>query len=155
MARTVQLLRHDAYCPIKLSYEDWNQGSWEPIRFENFVIVMMIIIITIIIAKAIYLTNRPQFSMVYTLRGACLHDTGATFALTQVHSGSLSWLYICLHNTTMPAQVTPASVHPGRCSTARISLRYKISQQYHLNAKQPLAAVWNRSAGGLEQVAHA
>ena len=28
MARTVQLLRHDAYCPIKLSNQGWNQGSW-------------------------------------------------------------------------------------------------------------------------------
>ena len=33
------------------------------------------------------------------LRG-CLHDTGATFAPGRVHSGSLSWLYICLHDTT-------------------------------------------------------
>ena len=30
----------------------------------------------------------------------CLHDTGATFAPERVHSGSLSWLYICLHDTT-------------------------------------------------------
>ena len=28
MALTVQLLRHDAYCPIKLSNWGWNQGSW-------------------------------------------------------------------------------------------------------------------------------
>ena len=34
-----------------------------------------------------------------SLRG-CLHDTGATFAPEWVHSGSLSWLYICLHDTT-------------------------------------------------------
>ena len=33
------------------------------------------------------------------LRG-CLHDTGATFAPRRVHSGSLSWLYIYLHDTT-------------------------------------------------------
>ena len=33
------------------------------------------------------------------LRG-CLHDTGATFAPERVHSGCLSWLYICLHDTT-------------------------------------------------------
>ena len=36
----------------------------------------------------------------------CLHDTGATFAPERVHSGVLSWLYICLHETTtkcMPA----------------------------------------------------
>ena len=39
----------------------------------------------------------------------CLHDTGATFASERVHSGSLSWLYICLHDTTtnsMLARVT-------------------------------------------------
>jgi len=29
-----------------------------------------------------------------------LHDTGTTFAPERVHSGSLSWLYICLHDTT-------------------------------------------------------
>ena len=39
MARTVQLLGYDVYCPITLS---------QPIRFENFVIVMKIIIIIII-----------------------------------------------------------------------------------------------------------
>ena len=33
------------------------------------------------------------------IRG-CLHDTGATFAPRRAHSGSLSWLYICLHDTT-------------------------------------------------------
>ena len=41
----------------------------------------------------------------------CLHDTGATFAPERVHSGSLSRLYICLHDTTtnfMLARVIPA-----------------------------------------------
>ena len=28
-----------------------------------------------------------------------LHDTRATFAPARVHSGSLSWLYICVHNS--------------------------------------------------------
>ena len=68
------------------------------------------------------------------LRG-CLHDTGATFAPERVHSGSLSWLYICLHDTTtnfMLARVTPARVHPGSRTGARISLRYEISQRYHV-----------------------
>ena len=32
------------------------------------------------------------------LRG-CLHETGVTFAPARVHFGSLSWLYICLHDT--------------------------------------------------------
>ena len=35
----------------------------------------------------------------FRLRG-CLHDTGASFTPKRVHSGSLSWLYICLHDTT-------------------------------------------------------
>ena len=43
---------------------------------------------------------KPQWERrTLTLRG-CLHDTGATFAPERVHSGSLSWLYICLHDTT-------------------------------------------------------
>ena len=33
-----------------------------------------------------------------SVRG-CLHDTGATFIPARVHSGSLLWLCICLHNT--------------------------------------------------------
>ena len=36
--------------------------------------------------------------MVCRVRG-CLHDTRATFAPGRVHSGSLSLLYICLHDT--------------------------------------------------------
>ena len=90
------------------------------------------------------------------LRG-CLHDTGVTFALQRVHSGSLSWLYICLHDTTtnvMPARATLAWVHPGSCAGARISLRYEISQRYHVNARLPPVSVWNRCAGRLEWVAH-
>ena len=48
-------------------------------------------------------TNHKSETMTFLkfcfLRG-CLHDTGATFAPRRVHSGSLSWLYICLHDTT-------------------------------------------------------
>ena len=40
-----------------------------------------------------------------------LHDTGATFAAEWVHSGSLSWLYICLHDTT--AKCHAGASHPG------------------------------------------
>ena len=85
-----------------------------------------------------------------SLRG-CLHDTGATFAPAWVHSGSLSWLYICLHDTT--TKCNAGVNHPGCCTGARISLRYEISQRYHVNAKR--ISVWNRSAGRLERVAHA
>ena len=38
-----------------------------------------------------------QYKIVECVR-RCLHDTGATFAPERVHSGSLSWLYICLHD---------------------------------------------------------
>ena len=79
---------------------------------------------------------------------AWLHDTGATFAPTRVHSGSLSWLYICLHDTTTTCNA--GASYPGVNSFRR--LRYE-SQRYHVNAKRPPASVWNRSAGGLEQVA--
>ena len=91
------------------------------------------------------------------LRG-CLHDTGATFASERVLSGSLSWLYIWLHDTTtnvMPVRVTPAWVHPRSCTRERISLRYEISQLYHVNSKRPPVSVSNRSASRLERVAYA
>ena len=55
----------------------------------------------------------------------------------------------------MPARVTPAWVDHGSCTGARISLRYKISELYHVNAKRPPVSVWSRSAGRLERVAHA
>ena len=79
---------------------------------------------------------------------AWLHDTGATFAPARVHSGSLSWLYICLHDTTTTCHA--GASYPGVNSSRR--LRYE-SQRYHVNAKRPPVSVWNRSAGGLEQVA--
>ena len=85
------------------------------------------------------------------LRG-CLDDNRVTFAWARVHSCSLSGLYICLHDTpqnVMLAWVTPAWAYPGCCTRARISL------WYHVNSKQPLVLVWNRSAGRLEWVAHA
>ena len=53
------------------------------------------------------------------LRG-CLHDTGATFAPGQVHSGSLSWLYICLHDTTTKCHA--GASRPG-VSSPRLSHR--------------------------------
>ena len=53
--------------------------------------------------------NLPVF-FTRILRG-CLHDTGATFAPQRVHSGSLSWLYICLHDTTTNCHA--GASHPG------------------------------------------
>ena len=50
----------------------------------------------------------------------CLHDTGATFAPERVHSGSLSWFYICLHDTTTKCHA--GASHP-RVSSPRFLYR--------------------------------
>ena len=67
------------------------------------------------------LTNRREKCkcMVVFLRG-CLHDTGATFAPRRVHSGSLSWLYVCLHDTATKSYASAS--HPG-VSSLRLSHR--------------------------------
>ena len=44
------------------------------------------------------------------IRG-CLQDTGVTFAPERVHSGSLSWLHICLRDTTTKRHAGES--HPG------------------------------------------
>ena len=83
-----------------------------------------------------------QWSIYMCFLRGCLHDTGATFAPGRDHSSSLSWLYICLYDTT-------TKCHAG----VRISLQYEILQRYHVNAKQLPVMLWNRPAGRLEQVA--
>ena len=54
-----------------------------------------------------------QNSNVSLLRG-CLHDTRATFAPEWVHSGSLSWLYICLHDTATKRHASQPGVSSPR-----------------------------------------
>ena len=75
------------------------------------------------------------------------------FTLVPSH-GSI-FVYMIPPQNVMPARVTPAWVHPSCWTGARISLRYEILQRYHVNAKWPPVSVRNRSAGGLERVAHA
>ena len=60
--------------------------------------------------SGIYLLWWPGFGI---LRG-CLHDTWAIFTPKRVHSGSLSWLYICLHDTTTKCYA--GASHPGMSS---------------------------------------
>ena len=74
---------------------------------------------------------------------------------TPVPSHGFIFVYMILPQNDMPVRVTLVRVHPGSCTGARILLRYEISQQYHVNAKQPPVSVWNWSAGRLERVAHA
>ena len=54
------------------------------------------------------------------IESAWLHDTGATFAPARVHSGSISWLYICLHDTTTTCHASAS--HPG-VSSSRLLYR--------------------------------
>ena len=65
-----------------------------------------------------------QRKIVFTIKlikfSGCLHDTGATFAPERVHSGSLSWLFICLHDTTTKCYA--GASHPG-VSSPRFSHR--------------------------------
>ena len=106
-----------ASCKRELTEYNWNSNSRLSMSHKEGLFFSLA-----------YRENRKR-----CLKG-CLHDTRATFAPERVHSGSLSQLYICLHDTTtnfMLARVTPARVHPGSCTGARISLRYEISQRYH------------------------
>ena len=73
---------------------------------------------------------------------------------TPIPSRGSVFVYMIPSQNVMPARVTPAWVHSGSCTGARISLRYEISQRYHVNAKRPIVSEWNRSAGRLERVAH-
>ena len=74
---------------------------------------------------------------------------------TTVPPHGSTFVYMIPTQKVMPAWLTPARVHSGCCPGVRNSLRFEISQQYHVNAKRPHVSVWNRSAGKLKQVAHA
>ena len=91
------------------------------------------------------------------LRG-CLHDTGATFIPVRVHSGSLLWFCIRLHDTSTKSRTgashTGAS-HPGYCTGARFSLRYENSFRCHVKAVRLFVPARNHSPGSLKRVAHA
>ena len=69
-------------------------------------------------------------SKVSPVRG-CLHDTGATFAPRRVHSGSLSWLYICLHDT-------PTKSHAGASRPGVSSFRLSASRREFTPDSHPL-----------------
>ena len=58
-----------------------------------------------------FLFQSLHFSVTRRHIRGCLHDTGATFTPERVHSGSLSWLYICLHDTTTKCYA--GASHPG------------------------------------------
>ena len=77
------------------------------------------------------------------------------FRFVSLHFVLQTTVSLITPQNVLPARVTPAWVHPGSRTRARISLRYEISQRYHVNAKRPPISVWNLSVGRLERVAHA
>ena len=89
---------------ISVSTRKMNSSGW----FSVFLVLMLM-------SNALLV----KISWFVRLRG-CLHDTGATFAPERVHSGSLSWLYICLHGTTTKCYA--GASHPG-VSSPRFSHR--------------------------------
>ena len=62
------------------------------------------------VIRVYILIDQSRYIETQCFRG-CLQDTGAAFAPEQVHSGSLSWLYICLHDTTTKCHA--GASHPG------------------------------------------
>ena len=88
----------------------------------------------------------PQFTLIPFPRG-CFMTPGRLSPrseFTSVPSHGSIFVYTIPPQNVMPARVTPAWVQPGSCTGARISLRYEISQRYHVNAKRPPVSVWNR-----------
>ena len=57
------------------------------------------------------LISSPRAKSRFDYIRGCLHDNGATFASARVHSGPLSLLYICLHDTTTKCHA--GASHPG------------------------------------------
>ena len=74
---------------------------------------------------------------------------------TPVPSHGSIFVYMIPPQNVLRARVTPAWVHPGSCTGVRISLKYEISQRYHVNVKHLPVLVGNRSPDKLEWVAHA
>ena len=93
-----------------------------------------------------------QWGGVYMTQGRL--SPRSEFTPVPSHGSILNFVYMIPPQNVMLARVTPAWVHPGSRTGARISLWYEISQRYHVNAKRPPISVWNRSAGRLERVVH-
>ena len=101
--------------------------------------------------------EKRLFSAASAFKG-CLYDTGATFAPERVHSGSLSWLYICLHDTT-------TKCHAGASHPSVSSPRFLYRGENFTAVRNPATVSCKRETTtsfgvksvcfGLERVAHA
>ena len=84
-----------------------------------------------------------------------LQDTGATFEPAQVHSDSLSWLYICFHYTATKCH--PGASHTGVSSPRLLywSENFTPVRNFVTESCKRETTTRFRSAGGLERLAHA
>ena len=60
---------------------------------------------------------------------------------TPVPSLSSVFAYMISPKNVMLGRLTPARVHPGCCTGAKISFPREISQRYHENEERPLVPV--------------
>ena len=74
------------------------------------------------------INTKPTCRMFLILRG-CLHDIGATFIRSRVHSGSLLWLCIRLHDTN-------TKCHAGTSHTGASSPRFLCRSEIFIRARK-------------------
>ena len=97
---------------------------------------------------------------VHSIVRGCSHETGATFVSARVHSSSLSWLCICLHDTTTKCHI--GTSHTG-VSSHRLLCRSENSTPVRnfptVSCKRETTTRFGVKsvpcAGRLERVAHA
>ena len=79
------------------------------------------------------LPNTRHRSQISQLRG-CLHDVGATFIPARVHSGSLLWLCIRLHDTNTKCHA--GASHTGASHTGASSPRFLCRSEIFIPARK-------------------
>lgn len=98
-----------------------------------------------------------RFKLAFEFYKLCLHDIGVTLIPARVHPSPHSWLCVGLPDTTRKMlyrtivtnydRTSHSGVNlPDYWSWARISFRYEISQEYHVNEEQ------RQSRGRLEPI---
>ena len=89
--------------------------------------------------SAYCINSRPPYSRPpYSRQRGCLHDMGATFIPARVHSGSLLWLCIRLHDTN-------TKCHAGASHTGASSPRFLCRSEIFIPAQKFIPVSCKRS----------